>query len=428
VKDRKKSREEPKAQLSELQQKVRELEREKAHSEQATQQLRNLLSMQQVILDSIPDIIWLKDVESRFLAVNEAFARTSRRSKTELIGKTDFDFWPANLAQRFRDDDVEVMRSGIRKVIEETLVHSKEQKVWIETLKSPVHDHYGKVIGTVGISRDITERKRAQERIQTELAVAAQIQKSMLPQEFPCAPQTGEFELFALMNPAREVGGDFYDFFLVDNDRLCVSVGDVAGKGVAAALFMAITIALLRSTARETSAPDMILNRLNRELARGNEACMFVTAFCAILDLQTGELSYSNAGHQPPLICTETKSVACLAAPSGPPLGLVDGTVYRRDHLTLDRGDVLFAHTDGVTEACDKHSGFFAEDRLVQRVLELKGRTCKEIVSGVMESVASFCEGADQADDITMLALGFNGRISNTSIQPLRPQVDMLTK
>lgn len=413
--DPEKTRDEPAAELSKLRQKLRDLEAEKDRREQTEQDLRNLLSMHQVILDSIPDIVWLKDVESRFLAVNEAFAKTSRRSRTELIGKTDFDFWPANLAQRYRDDDIDVMKSGVKKVIEETLAHSKEEKVWIETVKSPVHDHDGNVIGTIGISRDITERKRAQERIRAELAVAARIQKSMLPQEFPSLPRSGEFDLYALMNPAREVGGDFYDFFLVDNDHLCVSVGDVAGKGVAAALFMAITIALLRSAARETSAPDMILNRLNRELAHGNEACMFVTAFCAILDLRTGALSYSNAGHQPPLICTETKSIACLAAPSGPPLGLVEGTNYRQEHLGLDPGDVLFAYTDGITEACDKHSDFFSEDRLLQRILELKGKTCNEMVSGVMESVASFCAAVDQTDDITMLALAFNGRSDNTS-------------
>ncbi|MBI4964033.1 MAG: SpoIIE family protein phosphatase [Desulfomonile tiedjei] len=396
--------------LTELRQKVFELESVKVRSERTVQDLRKLLSMQQVILDSIPDIVWLKDVESRFLAVNEAFAKASKRTKEDLIGKTDFDFWPASLAQRYRDDDVQVMKSGVKKVIEETLAHSENEKVWIETIKSPVHDDMGHAIGTVGISRDITERKLAQERIQAELAVAARIQKNMLPQDFPHLAPTDAFDLYALMSPAREVGGDFYDFFLVDNDHLCVSVGDVAGKGVAAALFMAITIALLRSTARETSAPDAILNRLNRELVRGNDACMFVTAFCAILDLRTGSLSYANAGHQPPLICTREKSIACLAAPSGPPLGLVDGTSYREESLTLDPGNILFAYTDGVTEACDKQSAFFSEDRLVQRVLELKAGTCEKIISGVMESVASFCTETDQTDDITMLALAFKGR------------------
>jgi PAS domain S-box-containing protein len=411
----KKGLDELSAELSELRQKVRDLERERGHLAEAGQHFRNLLSMQQAILDSIPDIVWLKDVESKFLAVNDAFAKASGRTKSELVGKSDFDFWPSNLAKRYRDDDLEVMRGGVKKIIEETLVHSKDEKRWIETVKSPVHDNDGKVIGTIGISRDITERKRAQERIQAELAVAARIQKSMLPQEFPRVPRTGEFDLYAMMNPAREVGGDFYDFFPLDDDRLCVAVGDVAGKGVAAALFMAITTALLRSTAREAIAPDMILNRLNSELARGNEACMFVTAFCAILDLRTGHLSYANAGHQPPLICTGNKSIACLAAPSGPPLGLVEGTSYRMELMTLDRGDVLFAYTDGVTEACDTCSDFFSEDRLLQRILELKGKTCKEMVSGVMESVAEFCAGTDQADDITMLALAFNGRSAITS-------------
>lgn len=396
--------------LSELRQRIRELEKENARHEKTRGELRNLLSIQQAILNTIPDIVWLKDADSKFLGVNDAFAQTCGKTRQELIGKSDFDFWPHHLAQRYRDDDIAVMKSGVKKVIEETLAHSTEKQVWIETIKSPVCNEDGRVIGTVGISRDVTERKRAHQRLQAELEVAAQIQKSMLPQKFPRQDQLSEFDLYALMHPAREVGGDLYDFFLIDSDRLCIAVGDVAGKGVGAALFMAITIALLRSTARQTSAPDMILNILNRELARGNEDCMFVTAFCGILDLRTGILSYSNAGHNPPFASKKGHPFIRLSPASGPPLGILEEMTYQEEHLVLDRGDALFTYTDGVTEASNKAEEFFSEDRLVQRLSELNSRTCEQIVAGVMQSITVFSGDFDQADDITMMALRYNGR------------------
>jgi PAS domain S-box-containing protein len=395
--------------LSDLRKKVLELEAENARHENTRGELRNLLSLHQAILNTIPDMVWLKDAESKFLGVNDAFAQTCGKTGQELVGKSDFDFWPHHLAQRYRDDDIAVMKSGVKKVIEETLVHSAEKQVWIETIKSPVCGEDGRVIGTVGISRDVTERKRAHERMQAELAVAAQIQKSMLQQKFPRRDQVSEFDLYALMHPAREVGGDLYDFFQIDSDRLCIAVGDVAGKGVGAALFMAITIALLRSTARQTSAPDMILNILNRELARGNDDCMFVTAFCGILDLRTGTFSYSNAGHNPPFASKKDRPFFRLSAASGPPLGIMEEMTYKQEHLMLDPGDALFTYTDGVTEASNKDEEFFSEDRLHQRLSDLKSLTCEQIVAGVMESITLFSGDFDQSDDVTMMALRFNG-------------------
>jgi len=401
--------------LAKMRQRIFDLEAENAQHETTKQELRNSLSMQKAVLDTIPDIVWLKDKDSKFLAVNEAFAKACGKAKEELIGTSDFDFWPHDLAQRYRDDDIEVMRSGRKKVIEETLVHSGNEQVWIETIKSPVYADGGQVIGTVGISRNVTERKRAQQRVETELAVAAEIQRSMLPKDFSNLARLAELDLHAVMRPAREVGGDFYDFFLIDNDHLCISVGDVAGKGVAASLFMAITLALLRSTARETSAPDIILNHLNRELARGNDACMFVTAFCGVLDLETGQLSYANAGHNPPVVVKDLTSVFNLSAPSGPPLGILEGTTYKDEQLVLGPGEVLFAYTDGVTETCGENADFFSEARLLQQLLRLGQGTCAAIVTGLMESLTAFCGESNQADDITMMALCFKGRKPSSS-------------
>ena len=405
MKDPSKTKEDLLAELAALSEKNLQLEAENARHEETRWQLRNSLSIQKAILDTIPDIVWVKDSDGRFLTMNDAFAKASGRTKEELIGRTDFDFWPIDLARRFLDDDIQVMQSGKKKIIEETLAHSTDEQVWIETIKSPVYSDGGTLIGTLGISRNVTDRKRAHERLTSELAVAARIQRSMLPLKLPSFSEERELDLCAVMLPARQVGGDFYDFFFIDDARLCVFIGDVAGKGVPAALFMAISVALFRSIAREGLSPGNILNRLNTEFARGNDACNFVTAFCGILDVKTGTLSYSNAGHERPYVIAAGDSVGPLAPPNGPALGLLERMTYQDERLILQPADVLFAYTDGVTEAFDHNSELFSAKRLTRQLASLRGESCESIVAGVMEAVASFSKGLDQADDITMMAL-----------------------
>ena len=199
--------------------------------------------------------------------------------------------------------------------------------------------------------RKLTETTAAKERIESELNIAHDIQMGLLPKTFPPFPDRPEFDLFALMEPAREVGGDFYDFFLVDDTHLCFVMADVSGKGVPAALFMAMSMTLIRATGREGIPPDEILSKVNSELSRENDSCMFVTTFCGVLDTETGELIYANGGHNLPLHVKAGGGAFWLPKSGALMVGAMEGITYRQERLLLEPGDGLFLYTDGVTEA-----------------------------------------------------------------------------
>lgn len=265
---------------------------------------------------------------------------------------------------------------------------------------------------TVDLKRhiaELTQTTAAKERIESELAVAAQIQQSMLPSVFPPYPDRREFDVYAVMNPAKEVGGDFYQFFMVDDRHLCIAIGDVAGKGVPAALFMAVTSALIQSYAAEGMAPDSILQRLNRQLCQGNDACLFVTVFCALLDVDRGELVYCNAGHNPPIRLTGDGRVEPLHEPGGPVAGLIDSASFSLDTLTLDPGDTIFAFTDGVTEAFNSSGELYTDARLEGQLGRLVETGPEELIRRIAESVRSFTGDRPPDDDMTMLAVQYKG-------------------
>ena len=229
----------------------------------------------------------------------------------------------------------------------------------------------------------------------------------MLPSVFPAFPGRDEFDIYTVMQPAKEVGGDFYDFFLLDDEHLCLAIGDVSGKGVPAALFMAVTKYLIEASASEGAPPDAVLRRVNNQLERNNASCMFVTVFLGILNLKSGEFVYSNAGHNPPLLLKPENGAAFLTPPGGPVLGVMDNVDFRMDRLVMAPGSVLLAYTDGVTEACDPGDQAFSEEKLQETVMGLRENSVKEIADGLMEKIVSFCDGSSQTDDITILVLRF---------------------
>lgn len=265
---------------------------------------------------------------------------------------------------------------------------------------------------TVDLKKHIRELRTttaAKERMEGELSAAAGIQRSMLPSKFPPFPDRRELDVAAVMEPAKQVGGDFYDFFFTDPHHLCFTVGDVSGKGVPASLFMAVTRFLIRSLAREGLPPGKLLTRLNRELAQDNDSCMFVTVFCGLLDVTTGELRYSNGGHDPGLVLGTTGKVMELRRPDGPALGLVDDATYVMNEKVIQKGETVFLFTDGVTEAQNTREEQFSGARLLRTCSGFQGTSVREIIDCVLGAVKSFSDGAPQADDITMIAVKFNG-------------------
>lgn len=249
----------------------------------------------------------------------------------------------------------------------------------------------------------------AKERIESELKIAHTIQMSFLPKRFPPFPEKGEFDIYATLEPAKEVGGDLYDFFLLGPDRLFLAVGDVSGKGVPAALFMAVTKTLLKGIAEQSPDVPTLLARVNRELCRENESMMFVSLFCGVLDLTSGEFVYSNAGHNPPLLLRPGAGPDWLPLPEGTPLGIQENAAYKTHSLLLRPGDILLAYTDGVTEAVGGRKGFYSEERLMREAEKERELPPEALVKKVVQSVQEFAAGEAQYDDITLLALRFNG-------------------
>ncbi len=244
--------------------------------------------------------------------------------------------------------------------------------------------------------------------IEKELSLAASIQQSILPQTFPPFPELREFEIYAQMVPARHVGGDFYDFFLIDEERIGFVIADVSGKGVPAAIFMAMSRSLLKATALTCVSPGECLRHVNNLLCRESDAGLFVTLFYGILRFRTGEVEYSIAGHAPPYL-VRGASIARLEYRGGMVLGVREVNEYQSGSIMLTPGTGLFLYTDGVTEARDVEQNFFSDHRLEEFLQRNGGSSLPEIIQGVIGEVGHFSAGAPQTDDITILALRYLG-------------------
>lgn len=257
------------------------------------------------------------------------------------------------------------------------------------------------------LEQERTTKKTA--RIETELNLANNIQAHMLPMVFPPFSDLEEIMLYATMQPAKEVGGDFYDFFIIDEKRFAMVIADVAGKGVPAALFMVIAKTLLKNETMTGASPEDVFTRVNHMLCEGNDDTMFVTAWMGILDTETGELTYVNAGHNPPLIRQNGGEFAELKTKAGFVLAGMDGIRYKQHKLTMQPGDQLFLYTDGVTEAMNEKEELYGVERLIHYLNRHVSTDIEETLKGLRESIDEFAEG-EQFDDITMLLMHYKKR------------------
>lgn len=258
--------------------------------------------------------------------------------------------------------------------------------------------------------QDLTTVTAEKERIGAELNVATQIQADMLPRIFPAFPEREEFDVYATMNPAKEVGGDFYDFFLVDDDHLAVVIADVSGKGVPAALFMVIAKTLIKNHAQNQEAPGTVFTQTNEQLCEGNDAGLFVTGWMGVLEISTGKFVYVNAGHNPPLLKRAGGTFEWLKSRPGFVLAGMEGVRYRENTLQLEPGDRLYLYTDGVTEATNSHEELFGDERLQNALNEYMDLPVEQFLPKIKECIDAFVGDADQFDDITMLALDYQSK------------------
>lgn len=258
--------------------------------------------------------------------------------------------------------------------------------------------------------RNLSEVTAEKERIGAELDVATNIQASMLPCIFPAFPGRQEFDIYASMNPAKEVGGDFYDFFLVDQDHLALVMADVSGKGVPAALFMVIAKTLIKNQAQLGETPDVVLQKVNDQLCENNDADMFVTVWLGIYEITTGKLIYANAGHENPAVLRFNGQYELLKESHDFVVGGLEGMPYTLHEISLDPGDKLFLYTDGVPEATNASEELFGEERMLAALNTCLEMTPEQTLQQVKKTVDAFVGEAPQFDDLTMLSLEIKDR------------------
>jgi sigma-B regulation protein RsbU (phosphoserine phosphatase) len=257
--------------------------------------------------------------------------------------------------------------------------------------------------------RHLMETTAAKERIESELNVAREIQMGLVPKIFPAFPTRKEFDLYATLKPAREVGGDLYDFFFIDDDHFCFTVGDVSDKGVPAALFMAVTKTLIKKSFGNNKSPAEIMTQINNALSMENPRSMFVTLIIGVLNVKTGRLHYSNGGHNPFILVSRKEEVFFEKDLSGPVVGAMDGIEYHELFLTLKPGDALFLYTDGVNEAMDPENKPFSDDRLLEEIGALLDKPVDDVIRQLMLKIDEHVGSASQSDDIAMMMIRYNG-------------------
>ena len=257
---------------------------------------------------------------------------------------------------------------------------------------------------------DLTIVTKEKERIGAELNIATQIQASMLPSIFPPFPERDEFDIYASMNPAKEVGGDFYDFFMVDDNHIALVMADVSGKGVPAALFMVIAKTLIKTRAQMGGSPAEILNDVNAQLCEGNDAGYFVTVWMGIIDITTGKGMATNAGHEHPIIRHGEGLFESVKYKHSPAVAIMDGMMFREHEFDLSPGDALYVYTDGVMEATNAQEELFGEDRALEALNRDPLCGPKGNLDAVKAAIDAFVGEAEQFDDITMLSFHYYGK------------------
>jgi len=255
----------------------------------------------------------------------------------------------------------------------------------------------------------LIEESLEKKRIEESIKLAHEIQMGLLPKTFPAFPERKELDIYAITKPAKGVCGDFYDFFLVDDDHLAFVIGDVSGKGIPAAFFMAVTKTLIKTLTTAAISPGELLAKVNNDLYDQNDSGMFVTVFYGILNFKTGELRYSNGGHNPPYIYDSNNETSKELTAGGIALGVLKDYEYFNKTLTMSPGDSVFLFTDGVNEACDKDNNEFSNERLMNLLQSASWDSTEKMTHLALGDVESFVDGADQSDDITIMVASYFG-------------------
>jgi len=383
-------------------------------------------------IESVPQGFSLFDADDRLVICNRKYREVVSGAGVQVQPGDSFESIIRRIAERgdipaaIGDIDSWVkMRLDMHRNPKGPYIQHRSSGDWVMINERKTQDG-----GTVAVTTDITALKHAEQaaedakarladslavveaakaRMQEELNVGRDIQLSMLPRVFPAFPDRKELELYAVLEPALEVGGDLYDFFLVDDHRLCFVIGDVSGNGVPAALFMAMTKIMVKTRAASDPSPASIVTHVNDALSAENDSCMFVTLYLGILNLRDGTLLTTNAGHNPPLLKRQDGQFEWLTGIDGPMVGPMAGIAFKETTIQLGPGDELFLYTDGVTEADNRRRELFGNDRLKRVLAKSRAVSVVDRLGEIMQAVRTFAGEAPQADDITMLGLRYHG-------------------
>ncbi len=257
--------------------------------------------------------------------------------------------------------------------------------------------------------QDLVRITASNQKIESELNIAREIQLGMVPKTFPSFPEYKEFDLYATLKPAKEIGGDLYDFFLIDDDHMCFTLGDVSDKGIPAALFMVVTRTLIRTLSEKMDSPSKMMKDINNVLSADNPRSMFVTLVVGILNIRTGEITYANGGHNPPVVMPSDKEVFFKTGANEPLVGAMPGMSYSDISLTLLPGESFFLYTDGVNEAMNSNGEQYSNEKLLFQLSCDKDKPVNELIESVLTSIREHSKQAPQSDDIAMLIIRYNG-------------------
>jgi phosphoserine phosphatase RsbU/P len=368
-------------------------------------------ALYQSLVDNLPVHVFRKDPQGRFIFCNRAFCAALKRPREMILGKTDRDFYPHELAQKYLYDDRRVLETGeILEAIEEHQDPGGEHR-YVQVLKAPLIDSRGEIIGVQCLYWDITARKQAEAelaRTAAEFAVARRIQQRLFP---TCVPELTGMEIGAARfsidaggasYPAEAIGGDYYDFIPLLDGSLGIAIGDVSGHGVGPALLMAEARALLRAFAQTQADVSAILGLVNRVLVPDIEGDRFITLLLAKLDPRRRTLVYASAGHQTCYLLSATGAVKQALTSTGFPLGILsDAEFPANEEIALGAGDIVLLLTDGIVEARAPDGTIFGAQRPLDLVRVYRAATARQIVSNLYHAVRAFSQDLPQYDDIT---------------------------
>jgi len=410
---------------------------------QTEQELRNSESLYHSLVETMPQNVFRKDLQGRFTFANQQYCKHYKCRLEDILGKTDFDFFSKELAEKYQRDDRRVMETGQTYEIIEEHQPLGQEKTIVQVVKTPLYGADGSIIGLQGIFWDITAQKLAEEEIRranAELArsrgelhaknllmeenlhMAREIQFTMLPQQYPAFPRTvaveqSAFQFVHRYQPAETVSGDFFSVSALSDTQAAVFICDVTGHGIRAALVTAMIRALVEELKPLAPDPGMFLSKLNSDLCsilKTTGSPMLTTAFYLVADWQTGVMRFANAGHPKPLLVHRaTKSVEPLANASGrsePALGLFEDSPYQTTETHIQPGDLLMLFTDGLYEVQGPNEELYSQERMMLDVEDLLPKPAEELFDALLEAIRTFSVDHEFADDVCLVGMEYTGK------------------